>query len=74
MEKIQEVELWKMRAMIAERKSLMAETAIMKMKYEQLNDEIDLFEATLREKYKCADGDDIDREGNIIRKEEVGEE
>lgn len=65
--KLEEAEIWKIRAMVSEKKSILAEIALLKMKFEQLDNETKLFDAVLKEKYKCKNGDHIDGEGYVIR-------
>lgn len=62
-ESIEEAELWKFRALKSEQKAIMAEIAVLKMKYEDLDAEIGGFLAVLAKKYKTHE---FDVEGKLI--------
>lgn len=51
--RLEEAELWQLRAMTSERKSLLAEMTILRMKLEDLDGEIKVFQSALKNKYKC---------------------
>jgi hypothetical protein len=57
-----ESELWKFRAHLSERKALMAEITVLKMKLENLNIELEGFHNSLIRKYECLE---FDGDGNI---------
>lgn len=51
--KLEEAELWQLRAMISERKALLAEMTILRLKLEDLDGEIKVFRTVLENKYRC---------------------
>jgi hypothetical protein len=64
--KLSESELWKFRALFAERKALLAELTLTNIKIEDISLELEGFRKVMLEKYKC---DDFDLDGKIIQKE-----
>lgn len=51
--KLESAELWQLRAMTSERKALLAEMTILRMKLEDLDGELKVFQTLLKEKYEC---------------------
>ena len=66
-ETIEEVELWKFRALVSEKRALSAEMTIIKMKFEDIEGELECFKQFIDKKYNNIP---YDSDGNLLRNEE----